>query len=348
MLLTFVLPVLALLLSFATERFLIGWYETAGIILISLMVLACIGRPVAFAMSLAALMLSYGGWSILMQSTTDIRTRSYFGIYQVNTFTTDDGRPAETRLTHGTTLHGVQNLFPGTETVPTSYYARRSAVGETMVNAPQLFGPAARIGVVGLGSGTLACYKQPGQTWSIFEIDPAMVEIARNRFTFLSKCAPDARIILGDARLRLAEEAPNSIDILAVDAFSSDAVPMHLLTREALAVYGNAVQRDGIVLFHISNRYLDLKPVIADLAESGGWHSALLDYLPTREERVMNATNSVWIALSRNPATIQKLMVVSADDAEWFKLETREGFAGWSDDYASIIPILKLPALPWQ
>jgi SAM-dependent methyltransferase len=299
-------------------------------------------------MSLAALMLSYGGWTTLQQSTTDIRTRSYFGIYQVNTLFSDDGRPVERNLTHGTTLHGVQNMLPGIETRPTSYYARGSAVGEAMTHAPQMFGPNARIGVVGLGTGTLSCYKQPGQVWSLFEIDPAMVEIARTRFTFLSKCAPDARIILGDARLRLAEEAPNSMDLLAVDAFSSDAVPMHLLTREALAVYGNVVQRDGIVLFHISNRYLDLKPVIADLAASGGWHSALLDYLPTREERVMNATNSVWIALSRNPATITRLMELSADDAEWFKLETREGFAGWSDDYASIIPILKLPALPWQ
>jgi spermidine synthase len=299
-------------------------------------------------MSLAALMLSYGGWTILQQSTTDIRTRSYFGIYQVNTLTDQEERPVETRLTHGTTLHGVQNLVPGTETVPTSYYARRSAVGEVMANAPALFGPAARVGVVGLGSGTLSCYRQPGQRWSIYEIDPAMVEIAQTRFSFLSKCAPDARIILGDARLRLAEEPANSMDILAVDAFSSDAVPMHLLTREALAVYGNAVQRDGIVLFHISNRYLDLKPVIADLAESGKWESALLDYLPTQDERIMNATNSVWIALSRNPETIRKLMALSAANAEWFKLEKRDGFPGWSDDYASIIPILKLPAMPWQ
>ena len=348
MLLTFALPVLALLLSFAVERYATGWMSTGGIILISLLVLGCIGRHVAFAMSLAALMLSYGGWTILQQSTTDIRTRSYFGIYQVTTFVDGNGRPMEMRLTHGTTLHGVQNMLPGTETVATSYYARRSGVGEVMANAPTLFGPAARVGVVGLGSGTLSCYKQPGQSWSIFEIDPAMVEIARSRFSFLSRCAPDARIILGDARLRLAEQAPNSIDILAVDAFSSDAVPMHLLTREALAVYGKAVQRDGIVLFHISNRYLDLKPVIADLAESGGWQSALLDYLPTVDEQMMNATNSVWIALSRNPATIQGLMAVSNEDAEWRPLERREGFPGWSDDYASIIPILKLPRLPWQ
>jgi SAM-dependent methyltransferase len=347
-LLTFVIPVVALFLSFWVERFATGMQSTLGIILVSLLVLACVGRRVAFAMSLAALMLCYGGWTILQQSATDIRTRSYFGIYQVNTFTDGEGRPLEMRLTHGTTLHGVQNLIPGAEAVPTSYYARRSGIGHLMANAPQLFGPNARVGVVGLGTGTLACYKQPGQSWRIFEIDPAMVEIARNRFSFLRTCAPDAEIILGDARLRIAELPANSIDILAVDAFSSDAVPMHLLTREALAVYGRAVQPDGIVMFHVSNRYLDLKPVIADLAESGGWTAALLDFAPAPEEQVMNATISVWIALSRNPASIERLIRLSGEDTQWFRLQPRPGFSGWSDDYASIIPILKLPRMPWE
>jgi spermidine synthase len=277
-----------------------------------------------------------------------MRTRSYFGIYQVSTGLSEWGQP-EIRLTHGTTLHGKQSLVAGDEKDPTSYYARRSAVGLAMIHAPSMYGDDASIGVVGLGSGTLSCYKLPGQTWSIFEIDPAMVEIARTRFTFLRDCAPDARIILGDARLRLAEQPANSMDILAVDAFSSDAVPMHLLTREALAVYGQAVQRDGIVLFHISNRYLDLKPVIADLAETGGWHAALVDYLPTQQEQIDGSTNSVWIALSRNPATMQRLMQLSGEDAEWLRLKRREGFSGWSDDYASIIPILKLPSWwPWR
>ncbi|HEY0115015.1 MAG TPA: fused MFS/spermidine synthase [Allosphingosinicella sp.] len=347
-LLTLVIPVLALVISFVTEHYLTGTMVTVGSIVISLLTLACLGRPLPFALSLAALMLSYGGWSILRQSTMDIRTRSYFGIYQVNTRSDSAGEPIALALTHGTTLHGIQNLVPGTETVPTSYYARRSAIGHALVNAPQLYGPNARIGVVGLGSGTLSCYKQPGQNWRIFEIDPAMVEIARTRFSFLSRCAPDAQIILGDARLRLAEQAPGSIDILAVDAFSSDAVPMHLLTHEALQVYGRAVQRDGIVMFHISNRYLDLKPVIADLAETGGWTAALLDYNPTQEEELMNATISIWIALSRNPASIERLTQLSGENTTWFSLQRRPGFSGWSDDYASIIPILKLPAMPWD
>ena len=347
--LTGVLPMAALVISFATELYLSGPYMMAGTILVSLIALACLGRRYAFAVSLAALMLSYGGWSTLYQSTTDVRTRSYFGIYQVAERYDNANEPYALALTHGTTLHGIQNLIPGTETVPTSYYARRSGIGHVLANAPQMFGPAARIGVVGLGSGTLSCYHQPGQTWSIFEIDPAMVRIARSRFTFLSRCAPDARIVLGDARISLANQPANSIDVLAVDAFSSDAVPMHLLTREALQVYGRAVQRDGIVMFHVSNRYLDLKPVVADIAQRDGWHTALLEYEPTRDEERMNATISIWIALSRNPASLDRLVQLSGDDSgEWRTLDRTAGFAGWSDDYASILPILQLPRLPWR
>jgi spermidine synthase len=183
-------------------------------------------------------------------------------------------------------------------------------------------------------------------SWTIFEIDPAMVDVARNRFSFLSRCAPEARIVLGDARLSIRNQPANSFDILALDAFSSDAVPLHLLTREALADYGRAVQRDGIVLFHISNRYLDLKPVIADIAEHGGWSSAVMTYVPSEEEEIMNATLSVWIALSRNPATIQRLLELSGEERmAWQPLYAAPGFSGWSDDHASILPIINYDSL---
>jgi hypothetical protein len=338
------IPTLAILLSFASERGYFGYGPGAtmlGSIMVSLLALACLGRRVPFMVALAALMLSYGGWSTLARSTGDSRTRSYFGIYEV--YNRPDGSARV--LTHGTTLHGIQNLTPGLETVPTSYYARRSGVGLTLSNATTIFGRPARVGVVGLGSGTLSCYHQPGQVWTIYEIDPQMVEVARSRFSFLGRCAPEARIVIGDARLSIAREPQNSIDVLAVDAFTSDAVPMHLLTREALAVYGRAVQRDGIVLFHISNRYLDLKPVIADLAASGGWASAMMVYQPSEEEADMNATISVWIALSRNPETIRRLIEASGEDGpNWEALDPIPGFAGWTDDHASILPILNYPS----
>ena len=349
-LLTFVLPVLALIISYVVERYAAGYLSTGGIILISLLVLACVGRPVPFAMSLAALMLAHGGWSVLQQSTTDTRTRSYFGIYEVVPVLNEFGDP-EMRLNHGTTLHGKQSLVrqEGQRPLPSTYYAPRSGVGLVMQNAQQLYNGRARLGIVGLGSGTLACYKQPGQTMRIFEIDPVMETIARQHFTYLRDCAPDSQIVLGDARIRIAEEPANSMDVMAVDAFSSDAVPMHLLTHEALAIYGRAVQPDGIVLFHISNRYLDLEPVIADLARRGGWSARILHYNPTWPEVRALATTSVWIAMSRNPAILEQAVRLSGQDSvHWLPLEAREGFAGWSDDYASILPILRPIRLPWQ
>jgi SAM-dependent methyltransferase len=336
------LPLMAVLLAAAVYIMRTKGFEPrmvlAGSILISLVALACLGRHMAFALCLLALMVSYDDRGVLQTSFNGGRTRSYFGIYEV--YTRADGSARV--LTHGTTLHGIQNLDPRLEREPTSYYARRSGVGIALTNADSMFGAHPRIGVVGLGSGTLSCYAFPNQSWTFFEIDPAMVEVARNRFTFLGKCAPQARIVLGDARLSLRDRTPpNSIDILAIDAFSSDAVPMHLLTHEALQVYGRAVQPNGIVLFHISNRFLDLRPVIAELAASSHWYAAMLEYVPTEEEQAQNATISVWIALSRSPDTLQRLMQLSGSDATaWRSVDPTPGFSGWTDDHASILPIL--------
>ena len=188
-------------------------------------------------LALAALMLSYDGRGIVQTSFIEgARTRSYFGIYEVRERRYEAAPRPRPHPRHHPARHPV--LVPGREREPTSYYAPHSGVGLALANANGLFpGSPARIGVVGLGSGTLACYARPGQAWTFFEIDPAMVEVARHRFTFLGSCAPQARIVLGDARLSMARQPAGSIDILAVDAFSSDAVPMHLLTSEALDVY---------------------------------------------------------------------------------------------------------------
>jgi SAM-dependent methyltransferase len=266
-----------------------------------------------------------------------MRTRSYFGIYTVS----DRADPLSRLLTHGTTLHGVQNLDPSEALEPTSYYARRSGVGHALASAPVLYGPNARIGVVGLGSGTLSCYFMPGEDWRIFEIDPAMVRIAKTRFTFLPACAPAAKIVLGDARLSLSRMPPRSLDILAVDAFSSDAIPMHLLTREALAVDARVLSPQGLLLVHISNRYLDLEPVLA-AAQADGWTGAIFSYEPDLGEPVHNLSASIWVAMARDPQALERLKEASgADSYLWRPLKRRPGFAGWTDDHASILPLLE-------
>ncbi|HEX8449509.1 MAG TPA: fused MFS/spermidine synthase, partial [Allosphingosinicella sp.] len=271
------------------------------------------------------------------------RTRSYFGVYTV----TNRRNPPSRHLAHGTTLHGVQNLTPGGESEPTSYYARRSGVGHAMDSLPVFRGPRAAVGVVGLGTGTLSCYARPGQDWRFFEIDPAMVRIARNPaiFTFLSRCAPTAKVVLGDARLSLSREPAGRLDLLAVDAFSSDAIPIHLLTREALQVYRRALKPDGLLLIHISNRYLDLEPVLAAAAKRDGWHAAAFDYSPEPGDEKRNLTRSIWVAMTRDKEALMMLRIASAEDAHlWRPLLRRPGFPGWTDDYASILPLLE----DWQ
>jgi SAM-dependent methyltransferase/lipoprotein signal peptidase len=336
--------ILALALSFAVDRNL-GPFRSeaaglAGSVVISLIALHFIGWRGAFAAVLAALMLSYGGWDKLDESRRDVRTRSYFGVYSVST---RSGPPAR-QLTHGTTLHGIQNLTPGRETEPTTYYARRSGIGWAMASL-RLFGePDASVGVVGLGTGTLSCYAEPGQQWLFFEIDPEMVRIASDpaRFSFLSRCAPEAKVVLGDARLSLARQPAGRFDLLAVDAFSSDAIPLHLLTREALAVYGRTLKPDGLLLLHISNRYLDLEPVLAAAAKRDGWRAGLFEYVPTSDEAARNMTMSVWVAMTRNADSLMMLRIASGEDAHlWQPLRERPGFAGWTDDHASIIPVLE-------
>jgi SAM-dependent methyltransferase len=314
-----------------------GWGSTAASIAIALLALVALGRPLVFAACLMALMLSYGGWTNLKESASGIRTRSYFGVYTVAT----NGSRNARMLTHGTTVHGLQNIVPGLEKEPTSYYTRGSGVGRVMQSAEVLFGPGAQIGVIGLGTGTLACYAQPGQGWTFFEIDPVMVDIASNprRFSFLSGCAPTARIVVGDARLRLAAERPQRFDILAVDAFSSDSVPMHLLTSEALDVYARALKPGGILMMHISNRYLDLEPVLAEGARKGGWQVASLDH--ATDSRYLNDHPSHWVAMTRERQTMEDLIAASGSPKAWKKLRTRPGFAGWTDDYASILPLLE-------
>ena len=191
--------------------------------------------------------------------------------------------------------------------------------------------------MVGLGAGTLTCYARPGQDWRIYEIDPAIVRIARTQFSFLSRCLPAAPVVLGDARLNLVRAPDASLDLLALDAFSSDSVPMHLMTREAFTTYARVLAPRGLLLVHISNRFLDLEPVVAAAAHGGGWRSAQLFYRPGPAD-FPAATMSQWIALSRDPAVLHAL---TASNPAWQPVPARPGFTPWTDDYSTILPLLK-------
>ena len=281
---------------------------------------------------LLLLMFAQGGNSTLRGTLEGHRIRSYFGIYSVY-----DNHVEQTRLlVHGTTLHGKQSLEPTRVREPTTYYGDTSGVGLALDAAPAMFGLHARVGIVGLGTGTLACRHKPGQSWTFFEIDPAIVRYSRKgSFTFLRTCAPDARIILGDARIELEALAPNSLDILAVDAFSSDAIPLHLMTDEAFGVYERVLGPRGVLLVHISNRNIELEPILSAVAAKRGLVARVRSDAPAGDL----TTPSKWVALSRDPSKLA-LIEARSRKLEWKPLMPSRGHA-WTDDHASILPYIR-------
>lgn len=282
---------------------------------------------------LALIMLAQGGLDTINVSLQKDRSRSYFGIYTI----IDRPERGLRQLVSGTTLHGQQWTDPARLREPSTYYGPESGAALVLSQVPSTYGEDARIGIVGLGTGTLACMKSGREQWTFFEIDPAVVELSRNgTFTYLSQCTPDARIVLGDARLNLADAKRGSFDVLVVDAFTSDAIPLHLLTRDAFSVYFDALAPDGIAVLHISNRFIDLEPVVAAIAGDLGLAAAIRNDIPFDRA---DLTASAWVALARDPKALEAL-AERRPDAPWEKLEPASRPA-WTDDYASILPYIR-------
>ena len=318
----------ALLENPGSARFLL----VAGMTLIGLLL---VPWRWMFVSVLAMLLLAQGGLATITSSLEGARTRSYFGIYTVRNNPAGQLRT----LTHGTTLHGQQSTDPARVREPMTYYGPGAGIGIALAQTQPLYGKAARIGVIGLGTGTLACYHQPGETWRFYEIDPAVLHFSRNgTFTYLSQCAPDAQVVIGDARIEVAKTAPGSFDVLAVDAFSSDAIPLHLMTDEAIGVYLKALSPRGLLMIHISNRFIELEPVLSAAAKRRGLAAAVRDDNPPDHAYL---TPSSWVALSRDKGQLDAL-AKARPDAEWRGL-LAPATRVWTDDHASILPYVR-----WQ
>lgn len=327
-----VLMIIAILLGWRLGEVSLAQKEVEAFFLI--IVLSSIGLLVmdkrwAYICVLLTIMIGNVGYLTLQSSLAGLRARSYFGSYLVEDF--DDGR--RRRLVHGTTLHGEQWLLKDKSKEPTSYYGRTSGIGLALGDAEE----DAAVGIVGLGAGTLACYRKPGQDWTFFEIDAAVVRYSRDgTFSFLSQCAPKARIVVGDARIRLAREAEGRFDILAVDAFSSDAIPVHLLTTEAFGVYRRVLDDKGVLLVHISNRYFNLKPMLAALAEAGNWHASMRQDMWNLQD---GTTPSLWVALSPDPDRLDQLRYSDAN-MPWEDLPPA-AMQAWTDDRSSVLSVIR-------
>jgi SAM-dependent methyltransferase len=260
--------------------------------------------------------------------------RGFYGVLRVKEY----GAPGEPghlrRLVHGAIMHGEQYMDDARRDMVTTYYTETSGIAaaiQSRASAPR------RVGVIGLGTGTIAAYGRKGDLYRFYDIDPRVMDIARNEFTFLADSKAQIELALGDARLTLEREPPQNFDVLAVDAFSSDAIPVHLITKEALGVYLKHVRADGIVAFHVSNRFLNLIPVVARLAKEHGAHAVLVSDDPDDEDESLRS-RSDWVLVSRDPAALAREAIAEAGAKP---AEDRPGWRTWTDDYSNLIQILK-------
>lgn len=234
-------------------------------------------------------------------------------------------------LSHGSIKHGEQFLDPLRRREPTTYYGATSGIGRAMAAAP---GGPRRVGLIGLGAGTLASYGRNGDVYRIYEINPQVFELADSEFTFLRDSPAQMERVLGDARLALEREAPQGFDLLAVDAFSGDAVPVHLLTAEAMDVYLRHMKPDGIVAFHVSNRYLELAPVVARVAALKGVHAVLVSD-DAKDSKWLNSTD--WVLVARDPGVLAREPLRGAASPIALPADARP----WTDDFNNLLGVLK-------
>lgn len=293
-------------------------------------------HPARFALAIGAIMLGDSFNSQFRAGETLRQERSFFGALRVAR--SADGEFIQ--LFHGTTKHGRQYRQPDRRCEPLSYYHRRGPLGDALEAFYER--PASpNVAVIGLGTGAMACYAAAGQEWTFYEIDPAVISIARNRdyFSYLDCAGAPVKIALGDARLRLRDAPDGSYGLIALDAFSSDAIPVHLLTREALDLYLSKLAPGGRLLFHISNRFLNLRPALADLAKSANLVCFAVEYDRRKQsaEGGSGLDPSSWLAVARSAEDLGAL----ASHPRWRKLEGQAQAGVWTDDYSNVLGALR-------
>jgi hypothetical protein len=288
-------------------------------------------RPLRFAFGFAALLLASGLFFVPYGHVL-LTERSFFGVYRVS----EDG--GYRQLAHGSTIHGMQSLDPRRSREPLSYFYATGPIGQVL-STSSIRERVREVAIIGLGAGSLACYAEAGRHFTFYEIDPTVEAIARNSeyFTFLRDCSRDTEVVLGDARLSLQNAPPHKYDMVIADAFSSDSVPVHLVTREAIELYLAKLADHGILAFNISNRYLDLRPVLGAIAQNAGLACIVRDDSNLSEyEQSRGKLASTWLMMARNRADFASL----ASEPGWQSPQVRPGSRVWTDDYSTIAGII--------
>ena len=276
---------------------------------------------------------------VFVKNVTAYRTsalslrRSFYGSLRV---VQSHPGPLETRtLFHGVITHGEQYLLPPLRFRPTTYYGPDSGIGIVL---RECFSAPKRVGIVGLGVGTIAAYGQPGDTFRFYEINPQVIDAAQSLFFYLRETHARVETVLGDARLSLELETALPFDVLALDAFSGDAIPVHLLTKEAVRLYLKHLKPNGVLAFHVSNDYLDLAPVVRKLADAIGYQAVLVRNHENDDELVLPAD---WVLVTNNPSVLDNPAVKLHSEA----IAPSSGLRPWTDNYSSLLQILKAPPM---
>jgi hypothetical protein len=294
-------------------------------------------RPVRYGLGLAALLLA-SVFHVGDAGRLEFLRRDFFGVHRV----TEDEAAGLRKLFHGNTVHGMESLRPSERGEPLTYYCRSGPIGRLFRQVNESDTPPRRVAVVGLGAGSLVSYARRGQDWTFYEIDPVVVEVAQNQFDFLKDSRKnvnvEAGIVLGDARVRLEQAEGQRYDVLVIDAFNSDLVPVHLLTREALAVYRQRLTNDGILAFHISHRFLDFEPVLAALADDAGLFAyQWLDAAIPEDEGLKGKYPSYWVFMSPSR---ERAEFVSRGGM-WTRMSEPERRYLWTDRYSNLLGIIR-------
>jgi hypothetical protein len=311
--------------------------------------LLCRNRPAAFALAIGVMVMDnalslYPGRAVAVEGKSYaaarvaatrrnhavvFQDRSFFGVHRVFYEADIDAHV----LYHGPTMHGAQLLGPARSRQPTMYYHPVGPIGQ-LIAARRGVGPLDSIGVIGLGTGAIACLTAPGERLTFFEIDPTVIHVASDPalFTYLRDCGRQPDLRLGDGRLGVAGMPDGTFDVLIIDAFTSDAIPVHLITEEALALYLRKLRPGGIVAFHITNKYVRLAPVLARLAfvhELTGLYQA---HRPVARKKERTASPSVWVAIARKPQELAFL----AQTGRWEPIASQGLGDRWTDSYSNL------------
>ena len=296
--------------------------------------------PRRFALGLGAVFLGGAFFTGGFGKTLHVE-RNFFGVTRVTLSPRGDAR----QIVHGRTIHGRQFLDPNRAAEPLTFYHREGPLGDVFkvfaIHADSLKRPTRSIGVIGLGAGSMAAYARPGEHWTFYDIDPSVLRIAQdtNFFTFLARsAAKETKLVDGDARLQLREATDGRYDLLVLDAFSSDAIPVHLITREAVELYLRKLAPSGILAFHISNRYLDLEPVLANLAEELRLVALGCDDMSlTEAEFATGREQAHWVVMARTAEGLAEFQ----RRTRWSPLEGKPRVGVWTDDFSSPLRVIQ-------